>query len=116
MSASASIRAGEHAARLTLTRRGRFVLVGLPLLTGAAALVVLAVVFLVPSTASAGSDPHVGAATERAVVHPGESLWDLAVAADPQRDPRDVMDEIVELNDLRSSALVAGQELVVPAA
>ena len=43
-------------------------------------------------------------------------LWDLAVAADPQRDPRDVMDEIVELNDLRSSALVAGQELVVPAA
>ena len=96
MSASASIRTGEHAARLTLTRRGRFVLVGLPLLTGAAALVVLAVVFLVPSTASAGSDPHVG--------------------ADPQRDPRDVMDEIVELNDLRSSALVAGQELVVPAA
>ena len=32
------------------------------------------------------------------------------------RDPREVMDEIVELNDLDSSVLVAGQLLEVPAA
>ena len=47
---------------------------------------------------------------------PGQSLWELAVAADPDRDPREVMDEIVELNDLDSSVLVAGQLLEVPAA
>lgn len=100
---------------LTLTRRGRLVFLGLPVLAGSAALVVLAVVFLVPSTATATSAPVPGAGTEQATVFPGQSLWELAVAADPDRDPRDVMDEIVELNDLDSSVLVAGQLLEVPA-
>ncbi len=101
---------------LTLTRRGRLVFLGLPVLAGSAALVVLAVVFLVPSTATATSEPVAGAGTERTTVHPGQSLWDVAVATDPDRDPRDVVDEIVELNDLDSSLLVAGQLLEVPAA
>jgi hypothetical protein len=103
-------------APLTLTRRGRLVFLGLPVLTGAAALVVLAVVFLVPSTATATSEPVSGSGTGRATVHPGQTLWDVAVAADAQRDPREVMDEIVELNDLETSVLLAGQVLEVPAA
>ncbi|MGX5358927.1 LysM peptidoglycan-binding domain-containing protein [Kocuria sp. KH4] len=108
--------AGASRAPLVLTRRGRLVLLGLPVLAGSAALVVLAVIFLVPSTATATSEPVAGAGTEQATVHPGQSLWDLAVQADPERDPRDVMDEIVELNDLDSSVLQAGQLLEVPAA
>ncbi|MGQ1837199.1 LysM peptidoglycan-binding domain-containing protein [Kocuria turfanensis] len=108
--------AGTSRAPLVLTRRGRLVLLGLPVLAGSAALVVLAVIFLVPSTATATSEPVTGAGTEQATVHPGQSLWDLAVLADPERDPRDVMDEIVELNDLDSSVLQAGQLLEVPAA
>jgi hypothetical protein len=104
------------AAPLTLTRRGRLVLVGLPVLTGAAALVVLAVVFLVPATAKATSEPVPGAGTEITTVLPGQSLWEIAVAADPQRDPRDVIDDIVELNGLDSSVLVAGRHLEIPAA
>jgi hypothetical protein len=116
--AARRVRSAAPAARapLTLTRRGRLLFHGLPVLTGAAALVVLAVIFLVPSTATATSAPVTGADTERTTVHPGQSLWDLAVAADPERDPRDVMDEIVELNDLATSVLVAGQVLEVPAA
>ncbi|MFI7484202.1 LysM peptidoglycan-binding domain-containing protein [Kocuria sp. M1R5S2] len=102
-------------APLTLTRRGRLVLLGLPVLAGSAALVVLAVVFLVPSTATATSGPVPGAGTEVVTVFPGQSLWELALAAEPDRDPRDVVDEIVELNDLRTSRLVAGQQLEVPA-
>ncbi|KUG61174.1 hypothetical protein AVL61_08490 [Kocuria rosea subsp. polaris] len=101
---------------LTLTRRGRLVFLGLPVLAGSAALVVLAVIFLVPSTATATSEPVPGPGTEQATVFPGQSLWELAVTADPDRDPREVMDEIVELNDLDSSVLVAGQLLEVPAA
>ena len=101
---------------LTLTRRGRLVFLGLPVLAGSAALVVLAVIFLVPSTATATSAPVPGSGTEQTTVFPGQSLWELAVAADPDRDPREVMDEIVELNDLDSSVLVAGQLLEVPAA
>lgn len=108
--------AGTSRAPLVLTRRGRLVLLGLPVLAGSAALVVLAVIFLVPSTATATSEPVTGPGTELATVHPGQSLWDLAVQADPERDPRDVMDEIVELNDLDSSLLHAGQLLEVPAA
>jgi hypothetical protein len=101
---------------LTLTRRGRLVFLGLPVLAGSAALVVLAVIFLVPSTATATSAPVPGSGTEQTTVFPGQSLWELAVTADPDRDPREVMDEIVELNDLDSSVLVAGQLLEVPAA
>lgn len=103
-------------APLTLTRRGRLLFLGLPVLAGSAALVVLAVIFLVPSTATAASAPAPGAGTVRTTVFAGQSLWGLAVAADPERDPRDVVDEIVELNDLDSSVLVAGQQLEVPAA
>ncbi|WP_298588965.1 LysM peptidoglycan-binding domain-containing protein [uncultured Kocuria sp.] len=101
---------------LTLTRRGRLVFLGLPVLAGSAALVVLAVIFLVPSTATATSEPVPGPGTEQTTVFPGQSLWEIAVTADPDRDPREVMDEIVELNDLDSSVLVAGRLLEVPAA
>ena len=88
----------------------------LPALVEQPALVVLAVIFIVPSTATATSEPVPGSGTEQTTVFPGQSLWELAVTADPDRDPREVMDEIVELNDLDSSVLVAGQLLEVPAA
>lgn len=108
-------RPAGSSAPLTLTRRGRLLFLGLPVLAGSAALLVLAVVFLVPATATATSGPLRGAGTEQVTVLPGQSLWDLAVAADPERDPRDVVDDIVELNDLDSSLLVAGLLVEVPA-
>ena len=47
----------ERTAGVRLTRRGRFFLVGLPFVTGAAALLVVAAVFLVPSTVKASTAP-----------------------------------------------------------
>ena len=53
--------------------------------------------------------------TQSVTVQARQSLWEIAVAADPDRDPREVMDDIAELNGLTSSQLSAGQVLEVPA-
>ena len=104
-----------RAADVRLTRRGRFFLVGLPLVTGAAALLVVAAVFLVPSTVKASTAPVGEPMTHSVTVQSRQTLWDIARAADPGRDTRDVMNDIAELNGLSSPALTAGQVLEVPA-
>jgi hypothetical protein len=48
------------------------------------------------------------------VVQPGESLWAVANRIAPGHDPRAVIDQIADLNDLQTSELQAGQLLVVP--
>lgn len=111
----ASARAITRAPKLNLTRRGRFVFIGLPLITGAAALLVVAVIFLLPSTVQANTDPVGDPVTHSVTVQSDQSLWEIAHAADPQRDTREVMDDIVELNGLASSELSAGQLLEIPA-
>ncbi|WP_240038265.1 LysM peptidoglycan-binding domain-containing protein [Actinomyces procaprae] len=52
--------------------------------------------------------------TTTATVRSGQSLWDIAVAADAG-DVNEVMAQIVDLNGLTSSTLQAGQTLIVPA-
>lgn len=104
-----------RAPKLNLTRRGRFVLIGLPLITSAAALLVVAVIFLLPSTVQATTERVDEPVTHTVTVQSEQSLWDIAYAADPQRDTREVMDDIVALNGLASSQLSAGQLLEIPA-
>lgn len=99
---------------LTLTRRGRLLLVGLPIALGVAALILLAA--FLTSQAQAGESAPASTATVEVSVASGDTLWDLAVRYAPERDPRDVVAEIVELNDLRSSVVQAGQSIAVPAA
>lgn len=99
---------------LRLTRRGRFLLIGLPVVTGAAALLVVAAVFLLPPTVHASTDAVGAPVTHSVTVQSRQSLWEIAVAADPQRDPREVMRDIAELNGLTSPDLSAGQVLEVP--
>lgn len=48
-------------------------------------------------------------------VAPGDTLWSIATQAAPDRDPRDVIDEIKQLNDMRSGVLPIGVVLRVPA-
>ncbi|MCU1574467.1 MAG: peptidoglycan-binding protein [Micrococcaceae bacterium] len=100
--------------RLRLTRRGRFVFVGLPLmLLGTAALLLLG---FFNSPAKAGSDSGaLGNEAATVTVMEGETLWSIAGTVDPNRDPRDVVAEIVELNALPGSVLQPGQQLYVPA-
>ncbi len=88
-----------------LTRRGRLVVFLLAFL----ALVALALVFAGGSMAT--SEPE---STETVVVAPGQTLWSIASDVSEGRDVRDMMDHLVDLNELDSVALGAGQRLEVP--
>jgi hypothetical protein len=48
------------------------------------------------------------------VVRPGESLWTIAMQAEPTGDPRSVIQEIVDLNALGGTSIQPGQRLWVP--
>ncbi|WP_336923123.1 LysM peptidoglycan-binding domain-containing protein [Aquipuribacter sp. SD81] len=118
---------------LVLTRRGRVVVRALAWVatTAAAALAVLlvwvaAASFVAPG-ASAGDGRSgvvsgVGATSVDAdavgavsvVVDPGDTLWSLARDHAPDRDPRAVVHDVVRLNELASSTVLAGDRLLVP--
>jgi hypothetical protein len=48
------------------------------------------------------------------VVKPGQSLWSVALNAEPRADPRVVIQQIVEFNALGSQVVVPGESLWVP--
>jgi hypothetical protein len=50
----------------------------------------------------------------RAMVRPGQTLWALAVAAEPSADPRLVIQQIMDVNGLRNPVIHAGELLWVP--
>ncbi|GAB3617960.1 hypothetical protein GCM10027416_25170 [Okibacterium endophyticum] len=60
------------------------------------------------STASSASFEYV-------TIEAGQSLWQVAVRIAPQADPRDVINEILDLNRLSSSNVVPGQQIAIPA-
>ncbi|GAA1353546.1 LysM peptidoglycan-binding domain-containing protein [Falsarthrobacter nasiphocae] len=95
---------------LRLTRRGRFVLVGLPLFALLLGLIVGGSFMATQADASTSAAPSVAVVT----VEPGESMWEVAQRTNPGTDPREVVAAIVEANGLASSALEPGQELSVP--
>lgn len=107
--ARASVREGG----LRLTRRGRFVIFGLPVLAGAVTVAALLMLVLLPGQAQADTDQAV---PERTVVtvSSGDTLWSIAREVDPEGDPRGTTAQIVDLNDLTQSGLTPGQQLVVP--
>ena len=103
---------GDAPQRLRLTRRGRVVLV-----VFAAVVVSLIGLAAANGTRAAGSAATAGTAGHsmtRIVVQPGQTLWAIAMQADPQADPRQVVQEIIVANALRDSSIQAGQHLLVP--
>jgi LysM domain len=99
-------------APLRLTRRGRVVA------ATAAALLVTVVSLLLAGVAQATNDgPSSRVARQslvQIVVHPGQSLWSVAESADPDQDPRAVIQQIIDLNSLNGDTVFAGQQLWVP--
>lgn len=92
---------------LRLTSRGRLVLLAL----------VVAVAFTLISLGQVAAQAGGGGAAAPArtwVVQPGETLWVIAERVDPDADPRETVARIVAMNDLPSSSVLVGQELVVP--
>ncbi len=56
----------------------------------------------------------VRASMRQVVVKPGQSLWSIALNAEPQADPRAVIQQIMEFNALGSQVVVPGESLWVP--
>jgi hypothetical protein len=103
---------GEDSPHLRLTRRGRLVLA-----VCAAAVLGLFCFAAVSGARAAGRSAPPGAAghsLSRIAVQPGQTLWSIAVQADPQADPRLVVQRIVTLNRLPGDSVEAGQRLLVP--
>lgn len=99
------------AGKLRLTRRGRVVFGGLATVLVAG---LLAFVAALGAPQAIASDVEGGQQFHYVVVQPESSLWSLATELDPSADPRDLVAEIVHLNQLEDSGVEAGQPLAVP--
>ncbi|MEJ1194817.1 LysM peptidoglycan-binding domain-containing protein [Pseudarthrobacter sp. CCNWLW207] len=99
---------------LRLTRRGRVVLIGIPLVLLAVLIFLLAGFLNAPAKAADSAADLAVTPTVSVTVQSGESLWAIAAAVAPERDPRDVIADIVQLNNLTAGAVVPGQQLFVP--
>jgi hypothetical protein len=102
-----------QAVRLRITKRGRAVitfLIAVPLAIAAAAFGLGAL----GTSAAAGSSTGSAATFHYVTVDPGESLWQLAETIAPTADPRDVVADILTLNNLSSGDVQPGQRLAIP--
>lgn len=124
---SPSFTVGSHSRTRTsqplrLTRRGRMVLLGIPTLAITAVLVFSVLAILLGLLASPANAATKGSPTDMAdyattvTVLQGQSLWSIAAASDSSRDVREVVGEIVSLNELTTNVVQAGQQLFVPLA
>lgn len=100
-------RSGGSTRPIRLTRRGR----GLVILVIAVATLAGFGMGALRAKATTADDPP----RQRVVtIRPGDTLWALAQRVDPYGDPRTTIERIKERNDLETSAVQAGQRLVVP--
>lgn len=95
-----------------LTRRGRLVV------TVATAVIVVAISVLLAGAAQArghsGAPAGPGPGITKIQVRPGQNLWSLAEAYDPNADTRQVIQEILQLNTLSTDQVQPGQVLWMP--
>lgn len=103
--------------RLRITRRGRAVLTTLVALPVAALVIAVGVIAVNGGAAFAATDDTISttAQFDYVTVRAGQSLWELAERLAPSADPRDVIGQIVSLNQLDSASIAPGQRLAIPA-
>lgn len=99
---------GSRAA-VRLTRRGR-ALVLLALL----ALVLAAFVLGRAGSSEAATSSRAPVPYAQTTVHQGETLWAVAQRIAPGHDPRDVVQQLRELNHLSDGGVQVGQQLLLP--
>jgi len=93
-----------------LTRRGRIVVTGVSALLIGALSVGLATA---AQATRAGSGPP-GRYITKVTVLPGQSLWSLGEAYDPNADTRLIIQEIQQLNSMSGDQVQPGEVLWVP--
>jgi hypothetical protein len=102
--------------RVRLTRRGHVVVAGLI----TASMVLVAALAWLAGTAkadAAGSGVPSSAvyhSLRSVIVLPGQSLWSIATQYEPGSDPRNVIQEIIDLNALSGTSVQPGQHLWLP--
>lgn len=112
---AASTRAAARTSGVRLTRRGRLLFRGLPVILSVAAATVAAAFFAgVLFSPPAVSADTPAAELQTVTVMPGDSLWTIARDVAPEADRRDTMRRIDELNGLEGRDPELGQELYVP--
>lgn len=114
---AAPARVGRPSTRLRITRRGRLLLTTLLV----SPLLALGIVAGVNATSAIATSTGAGSSSsvvdfEYVTISAGESLWQVAERIAPASDPRDVVADIVSLNQLSSSSVAAGQRLAIPSA
>ena len=120
MSTTIELVPGAHT-RLRITRRGRAVLTAaaaVPLVVGALALALNGGLAAADGStlSGSGSGASDSATTfDYVTIQSGQSLWQLAERIAPSADPREVIAEIVNLNQLPSESVQPGQRLALPA-
>ena len=67
-----------------------------------------------PALGQSGSSAGPGPGITRIAVRPGQNLWSLAEAYDPNADTRQVIREILQLNSLSTDQVQPGQVLWMP--
>lgn len=116
--AARHLKTGSRAVRTRtrLTRRGRIVVAGLII---ASMMLVAALAWLVGTARAdtAGSGVPSSAvyhSLRSVVVLPGQSLWSIATQYEPGSDPRNAIQEIIDLNALGGTSVQPGQQLWLP--
>jgi len=94
--------------RLRVTRRGRL------LLTAVVALLLLVVLSIGRAGSQAATVTEAGPGLQQATVQAGDTLWSVAQRIAPDNDPREVVAQIRRINDLSTSGLQVGQQLLLP--
>lgn len=105
-------RAAAARTPLRLTRRGRAVVTAAAVLAVGALSMVLA--GAAQATGHSGAPAGPGRGVTRVLVGPGQNLWSLAEAYDPDADPRFVIQDILRLNSMAADQIQPGQILWVP--
>lgn len=71
--------------------------------------------FVAPYAMASGTDTPAAVHADTWTVASGETLWSIASAiTEPGDSVRDTVDDIKALNALESSAIAAGQQLLIP--
>jgi Tfp pilus assembly protein FimV len=99
----------SNLAPLRLTRRGKRLII--------AAALGLVLVISAPAITSLAEATNQSAAPEQIsaliTIQPGDTLWEIAGRIAPDRDPREVIWELKQLNPL-PAGLIAGDQLRIP--
>jgi len=101
--------------RFTLSRKARLVRTAVLL-----ALLITGInLFVQFATGAQASNSSVSAKVATANLHyvsvrSGDTLWSLAQAYAPNQDPREWINQVVEINNLQSIELMAGQRIAIP--